>query len=304
MRGCPCDSVRRCPRWAAFECSARCCPLWRVSARFPLRLLSNLFLPRCRRTSRPPNAGQILQEVTPPQPPPGTQRPDVKLPAAPARPRAVIPEGGPKLVVKEVGFKGNTVFSDAQLRALIAPLLAKPVGGARVAARRIQGNRVLPESGLLPGAGLFRASGRHHRAARAVDPRGKARQAAHREGARGAGTRSARGRAAAQHQAGATAAAERPRARHAPARRHARDYGAGQSGSGRRARYHRSDHRDQQGTQVASQRLCRQLGDLLYRLLSPRRHVPVAESAGSGRRARHQPVDHFRRGSPVRCDQL
>ncbi len=81
---------------------------------------------------RPPSAGQILQEVTPPQTPPGGQRPDVKLPTAPARPRAIVPEGGPKIVVKEISFKGNTVFSDAQLRALVAPLLAKPVGGSEL----------------------------------------------------------------------------------------------------------------------------------------------------------------------------
>jgi len=65
----------------------------------------------------PPDAGQILQQVTPPASalPQGGQAPRVPAPA----PTQTEP-GGPEVSITELRFSGNTVFDSAQLQAVVA----------------------------------------------------------------------------------------------------------------------------------------------------------------------------------------
>lgn len=67
-----------------------------------------------------PDAGRILQQVTPPAPalPQGGQVPRVPVPAP-----SQVEAGGPEVSVRELRFSGNTIFDQAQLKSLVDELV-------------------------------------------------------------------------------------------------------------------------------------------------------------------------------------
>jgi len=70
-----------------------------------------------------PDAGRILQQVTPPAPvlPQGGQVPRLPAPAA-----AQTQPGGPEVSISELRFAGNTVFDAQQLQAVVDDLASGP----------------------------------------------------------------------------------------------------------------------------------------------------------------------------------
>jgi hemolysin activation/secretion protein len=80
-----------------------------------------------------PNAGQILQQVKPPQEPP-RPAPEGALPDAPRRPQVQPLHGDVHFKLESVSFKGNTVFTDAQLTDAVRDHLKKNVGPAQLQA--------------------------------------------------------------------------------------------------------------------------------------------------------------------------
>lgn len=83
-----------------------------------------------------PDAGRTLRELSPPVEPPKPSKPLDLLP--PDTGQAVAP-GGPQVELQSVSFRGNTVFSEAQLRAVLGELSGRrfDLAGLRGLAARI-----------------------------------------------------------------------------------------------------------------------------------------------------------------------
>jgi hemolysin activation/secretion protein len=81
---------------------------------------------------RAPDAGRILQEVTPPPSVPRLDEPSPALPEAPPRRPSILPAGGPKIQVKQVKFRGNRAFTEQQLDEAVHSIIQQPVGGAEL----------------------------------------------------------------------------------------------------------------------------------------------------------------------------
>ena len=75
----------------------------------------------------PPNAGRLLPSV-PLTPAPASGKAPVLVP--PAEKAGAVPASDARISISEVHITGNTVFSEAQLLALIAPALAPEAGSA------------------------------------------------------------------------------------------------------------------------------------------------------------------------------
>src|SRR5690242_17781792 len=89
---------------------------------------------RAQQFVRPPDAGQILKEVTPePQVPP---KPNQLLlpPITPSRAGKVPSASGISFVLNSVRFKGNTVYSPDKLRPLVSQYIGKKIGMAELQA--------------------------------------------------------------------------------------------------------------------------------------------------------------------------
>ncbi len=67
---------------------------------------------------QPPDAGQVLQDLQPPLAPPSADRGlDIERPVI-----ATVPPGGPAVTVVALDIEGNTVFTDAELQAVLGDI--------------------------------------------------------------------------------------------------------------------------------------------------------------------------------------
>ena len=76
----------------------------------------------------PPTAGRILQQVTPAPPLPKKPESETILPARPERPATSLPDSGVRFTLKTVRFKGNSIYSEPQLRSIVAQYLGRSIG--------------------------------------------------------------------------------------------------------------------------------------------------------------------------------
>lgn len=84
----------------------------------------------------PPDAGRTLRELSPPVEPPKSPK---SLDILPPDAGQTVAPGGPQVELQSVSFRGNTVFSEAQLRAVLGELSGQrfDLAGLRGLAARI-----------------------------------------------------------------------------------------------------------------------------------------------------------------------
>ena len=112
----------------------RTVPRRAVAAVAALVALAAAWAPPCSRAAEPappatptPNAGSLLRQLQPPPPAPARPPADAVLPAAPAAGAAQPAAAGERFVLRGVRLQGNTAFSDAVLRPLLADAIDQPV---------------------------------------------------------------------------------------------------------------------------------------------------------------------------------
>jgi hemolysin activation/secretion protein len=101
-----------------------------------LLLLALALGPLCALAQRPPNAGQLLQQVTPP---PRLPSGDAPPPAIEESPAAAAQAGGQRFKLEAVRLGGNSAFTEQELQALVQNDIGRAVGLADLdaLARRI-----------------------------------------------------------------------------------------------------------------------------------------------------------------------
>jgi hemolysin activation/secretion protein len=92
---------------------------------------------------------------------PGSSEGIFQLPSVPA-PVEPMPSGddeGPRIVLKQVVFRGNTAVSTADLQAVAAPLLTQRIGPSEIEAMRLQMTRLYVDRGHVNSGLLLRRVG-------------------------------------------------------------------------------------------------------------------------------------------------
>ena len=74
-----------------------------------------------------PDAGRLLKEAEPLPPLPKPAAPELPVPVPPPKPAPAVGEPDVSFVLRTVGFSGNTVFSSAELGALVTDKIGRSV---------------------------------------------------------------------------------------------------------------------------------------------------------------------------------
>jgi hemolysin activation/secretion protein len=84
-----------------------------------------------------------------PKPPPQVPKPAIEVPPAAPRPQEPALSRGVQVVVRAFRFTGNTAISDAELQAIAAPYVGRPIGNAELEELRLAVTRRYVEEGYV-----------------------------------------------------------------------------------------------------------------------------------------------------------